>query len=98
MSCEKPLRDQWVEAELILGGSPFDFSRKRRKTKSAGDIWAKGITLVQLKDLAGSPRSEVVAGNGLTVAPVQYQPVVAFRGLQAANAVSSASNKAKLVK
>lgn len=51
-----------------------------------------------MKDLAGSPGSEVVVGGGLAVAPVQHQPVVVFLGLQVANAVSSASNKAKLVK
>lgn len=97
-SYEKPLRGQTVEAKLVLGGSPFDFSRKRRETKSAGGIWDKGITLVQVQDLAGSPGSEVVAGDGLAVAPVQHQPVVVFLGLQVGNAVSSASNKAKLVK
>lgn len=56
------------------------------------------MTLVQVKDLPGSPGSEVVAGEGLAVAPVQHQPVVVFLGLQVANAASSASNKAKLVK
>lgn len=61
-------------------------------------IWEKGITLVQLKDLAGSPGLEVVAGDGLAVSPVQRQPVVVFLGLQMANAISSASNKAKLLK
>lgn len=66
--------------------------------KSAADIWEKGITLLQLKDLAGSPGLEVVAGDGLAVAPVQHQPVVVFLGLQMANAISSASNKAKLLK
>lgn len=54
-------------------------------------------TLVQLQDLAGS-RSEVAAGDGPAVAPVRHQPGVVFLGLQVANAVSSASNEAKLVK
>lgn len=64
---------------------------------SAGDIWAEGSTLVRLQDLAGSG-SEVAAGDGLAVASVQHQPVVVLVGLQVANAVSSASNEAKLVK
>ncbi|KAL2296666.1 hypothetical protein Nmel_016001 [Mimus melanotis] len=64
--------------------------------KSAADTWEKGITLVQLKDLAGSSGSEVVAGDCLVVAPIQHQPVVVFLGLQVANAVSSPSNNAKL--
>lgn len=61
-------------------------------------MWKKGITLVQVKNPAGSPGSEVVAGDGFAVAGVQHQPVVVLLGLQVANAVRSTSNKAKWVK
>lgn len=66
--------------------------------KSAAKSGKRRRNLVQVKDLTGSPGSEVVAGDGLAVAPVQHQPVVVFLGMQVADAVSSASNKAKLVK
>lgn len=60
------------------------------QTKDHKDVFTSVLHWISVKNLAGSLGSEVIAGNALTLAPVQHQLVAVFLLLQSESTVSSA--------
>lgn len=48
------------------------------QTKDHKDVFTSVLHWISVKNLAGSLGSEVIAGNALTLAPVQHQLVAVF--------------------